>query len=42
MIRMKDGSTIHLEASWALNVRESKEASTTLCGTLQARKSTPE
>ena len=34
MIRMKDGSTIHLEASWALNVRESKEASTTLCGTL--------
>ena len=33
MIRMKDGSTIHLEASWALNVRESKEASTTLCGT---------
>ena len=31
MIRMKDGSTIHLEASWALNVRESKEASTTLC-----------
>lgn len=34
MIRMKDGSTINLEASWALNVRESKEASTTLCGTL--------
>lgn len=34
MIRMKDGSAIHLEASWALNVRESKEASTTLCGTL--------
>lgn len=34
MIRMKDGSAINLEASWALNVRESKEASTTLCGTL--------
>lgn len=34
MIKMADGSTIHLEASWALNVRESREASTTLCGTL--------
>ena len=34
MIRMADGATIHLEASWALNVRESREASTTLCGTL--------
>ena len=32
-IKMADGSVIHLEASWALNVRESKEASTTLCGT---------
>ena len=32
-IRMEDGSVINLEASWALNVRESKEASTTLCGT---------
>lgn len=34
MIKMADGSCINLEASWALNVRESKEASTTLCGTL--------
>jgi len=33
MIKMEDGSTIYLEASWALNVLESKEASTTLCGT---------
>lgn len=33
-IKMKDGATIHLEASWALNVLESREASTTLCGTL--------
>ncbi len=33
-IKMKDGATIHLEASWALNMLESREASTTLCGTL--------
>lgn len=33
-IKMEDGTTISLEASWALNVLESKEASTTLCGTL--------
>ncbi|WP_099469758.1 Gfo/Idh/MocA family protein [Konateibacter massiliensis] len=33
-IKMKDGATINLEASWALNVLESREASTTLCGTL--------
>ena len=33
-IRMASGSTIFLEASWALNVAESREASTTLCGTL--------
>ena len=32
-IKMEDGSTIFLEASWALNVLESKEAATTLCGT---------
>jgi predicted dehydrogenase len=32
-IKMKDGATIHLEASWALNILESREASTTLCGT---------
>ena len=28
-----NGATIHLEASWALNILESREASTTLCGT---------
>lgn len=33
LIKMEDGSTIFLEASWALNVIESKEAATTLCGT---------
>lgn len=33
MVTMKDGSTVYLEASWALNVRDSREASTTLCGT---------
>lgn len=32
-IKMKNGATIALEASWALNILESKEASTTLCGT---------
>lgn len=32
-IKMKNGSTIFLEASWALNILESKEAATTLCGT---------
>lgn len=32
-IKMENGATIFLEASWALNVSESKEASTTLCGT---------
>lgn len=32
-IKMKNGATIFLESSWALNVLESKEASTTLCGT---------
>ncbi|WP_461215433.1 Gfo/Idh/MocA family protein [Lacticaseibacillus sp. GG6-2] len=32
-IKMENGATIYLEASWALNVRESREASTTLCGT---------
>jgi len=34
LIKMEDGSTIYLEASWALNVLDSREASTTLCGTL--------
>lgn len=32
-IKMKDGATIVLEASWALNVVDSREAATTLCGT---------
>lgn len=32
-VKMKDGATIALEASWALNMLESREASTTLCGT---------
>ncbi|MDR1765579.1 MAG: Gfo/Idh/MocA family oxidoreductase [Lachnospiraceae bacterium] len=33
MIKMEGGATIYLEASWALNVSRSREASTTLCGT---------
>lgn len=32
-IKMKNGATISLEASWAINMLESREASTTLCGT---------
>lgn len=32
-IKFEDGATIFLESSWALNVTESKEAATTLCGT---------
>lgn len=32
-IKMEDGSTIFLESSWAINLQESKEAATTLCGT---------
>lgn len=32
-IKMKNGATIYLESSWALNVLKSMEASTTLCGT---------
>ncbi len=32
-VKFEDGATVYLEASWALNVRESKEASTTLFGT---------
>jgi predicted dehydrogenase len=32
-IKMKDGSSIHLEASWALNTLEVDEAKTSLCGT---------
>lgn len=33
-IKMKNGATINLEASWAINMLQSREASTTLCGTL--------
>ena len=33
-VKMKNGAAIALEASWALNILESREASTTLCGTL--------
>ena len=33
LIKMQNGATIFLEASWAINLRISKEASTTLCGT---------
>ena len=32
-IRMKNGAIVNLEASWALNVLDSREASTTLAGT---------
>lgn len=33
MITMKNGATILLEASWALNTLDTREAQTTLCGT---------
>lgn len=32
-IKMENGATIFLEASWVLNTLESREAATTLCGT---------
>ncbi len=32
-IKMEDGATINLEAAWAINMLDSREASTTLCGT---------
>ena len=32
-IKMENGATIFLESAWALNVVESREAATTLCGT---------
>ncbi len=32
-IKMKNGALIHLEAAWAINLLESREAATTLCGT---------
>jgi len=34
MVRMKNGAVINVEASWAINMLDSREASTTLCGTL--------
>ena len=30
---MEDGATIFLESAWALNVKDSREAAATLCGT---------
>lgn len=33
-IKMKNGATISLTAAWAINYLDSREASTTLCGTL--------
>lgn len=33
MVKMKNGAVIYLRASWALNILDSREASTTLCGT---------
>lgn len=33
LIRMKNGATIYLEAAWALNVLDPKEAQVTICGT---------
>ena len=33
-IKMKNGAAITLEAAWAINMLDSREASTTLCGTL--------
>ncbi|MCD8156634.1 MAG: Gfo/Idh/MocA family oxidoreductase [Clostridiales bacterium] len=32
-IKMADGSLINLEAAWAINMKDSREAATTLCGT---------
>lgn len=32
-IKMKNGALVYLEASWALNILEEREAATTLCGT---------
>ncbi len=34
-IKMKNGALINLRASWALNYMDAREASTTLCGTLE-------
>lgn len=32
-IKMKNGATVFLESAWAINMKESREAATTLCGT---------
>ena len=32
-VKMENGATIFLEASWALNISDPREAATTLCGT---------
>jgi len=32
-VKMSNGATIFLESSWALNLKDSREACTTLCGT---------
>lgn len=32
-VKMENGATIFLESAWALNVKDSREAATTLCGT---------
>lgn len=34
LIKMQNGAAVYLESSWALNVLDSREAATTLCGTL--------
>ena len=33
LIKMKNGACVYLESAWAINIMESREASTTLCGT---------
>lgn len=34
LVKMENGAAVYIEASWALNVSESREAATTICGTL--------
>jgi predicted dehydrogenase len=33
LIKMENGAAVYLEAAWAINLRDSREASTTICGT---------
>lgn len=33
LVKFENGATIYLEAAWAINIRDSREASTTICGT---------